>query len=74
VQSIRKEGLCPIKVPLQSYLMNKKNNYILIDLYNGSSEILPFEEAKEAVLGLKKKKGDVNVWKGEGYMVVEVLD
>lgn len=54
--------------------MNKKNNYILIDLYNGSSEILPFEEAKEAVLGLKKKKGDVNVWKGEEYMVVEVLD
>lgn len=53
--------------------MNKKNNYILIDLYNGSSEILSFEEAKEAVLGLKKKKGDVNVWKGEEYMVVEVL-
>jgi hypothetical protein len=53
--------------------MNKKNKYILIDLYNGSSEILPFEEAKEAVLGLKKKKGDLTLWKGEEYMVVEIV-
>lgn len=52
--------------------MNKKYKYILIDLYNGSSEVLPFEEAKEAVLGLKKKKGDVTVWRGEEYLVIEV--
>ena len=52
--------------------MNKKNKYILIDLYNGASEMLPFADAQEAVLGLKKKKGDVNVWKGEEYLVVEV--
>jgi len=50
--------------------MNKK--YILIDLYNGSSEILPAEEAKEAIKGLKKKKGDVTVWRGEEYLVVEL--
>ena len=50
--------------------MNKK--YILIDLYTGKSELIPSDEVKEATYGLKKKKGVLNVWKGEEYMVVEV--
>lgn len=52
--------------------MNKK--YILIDLYEGSTEIIPTSEAKEAIKGLKKVEGDFTLWKGEEYMVVEVLD
>lgn len=52
--------------------MNKK--YILIDLYTGKSELIPSDEVKVATYGLKKKKGVLNVWKGEEYMVVEVLD
>lgn len=52
--------------------MNKK--YILIDLYTGKSELIPSDEVKEATYGLKKKKGVLNVWKGEEYIVVEVLD
>ena len=51
--------------------MNKK--YILIDLYTGKSELIPSDEVKVATKGLKKVKGDVNVWQGEEYMVVEVL-
>ena len=51
--------------------MNKK--YILIDLYTGKSELIPSDEVKEATYGLKKKKGVLNVWKGEEYMVVEFL-
>ena len=50
--------------------MNKK--YILIDLYNGKSEIIPSSEVEDATDGLKLKKGDVRVWKGEEYLVVEV--
>ena len=59
-------------VPVQLSLMNKK--YILIDLYEGSTEIIPTSEAKEAIKGLKKVKTDLTLWKGEEYMVVEVLD
>lgn len=50
--------------------MNKK--YILIDLYTGASEELPKGEEKLATKGLKKKKGAVNVWRGEEYIVVEL--
>jgi len=50
--------------------MNKK--YILIDLYNGKSEIIPSSEVEDATDGLKLKKGAVKVWKGEEYLVVEV--
>jgi len=56
--------------------MNKKiktAKYILIDLYDGGSEEIPATEAKQATKGLKKIKGDANVWQGEEYMVVEVL-
>jgi hypothetical protein len=51
--------------------MNKK--YILIDLYTGKSELIPSDEVKVAIYDLKKKKGVLNVWKGEEYLVVEVL-
>lgn len=50
--------------------MNKK--YILIDLYEGTSEELPKGEEKLATKGLKKVKGAVNVWRGEEYIVVEL--
>ena len=54
--------------------MKKQNTqYIIIDLYDGGSEMIPASEAKQATKGLKKIKGDVNVWRGEEYMVVEVL-
>ena len=56
--------------------MNKKiktAKYILIDLYDGGSEEIPATEAKQATKGLKKVKGDANVWQGVEYMVVEVL-
>ena len=52
-------------------MMNKK--YILIDLYTGKSELIPSDEVKVAIHGLKKKKGVLNVWKGEEYMVVEIV-
>lgn len=52
--------------------MNKK--YILIDLYTGKSELIPSDEVKVAIYGLKKKKGALNVWKGEEYMVVECIE
>ena len=52
--------------------MNKK--YILIDKQSGDSEILPEGEHKLACKGLKKEKGDLTVWVGEEYLVVEVLD
>ena len=54
--------------------MKKQNTqYIIIDLYDGGSEMIPASEAKQATKGLKKIKGDVNVWRGEEYIVVEVL-
>lgn len=51
--------------------MNKK--YILIDLYNGTSEELPKGEEKLATKGLKLSKGALKVWKGEEYIVVEIV-
>ena len=55
--------------------MKKQNtHHIIIDLHDGGSEIIPASEAKQATHGLKKIKGDANVWQGEQHMVVEVLD
>lgn len=48
--------------------------YILIDLYTGMSVNIPADEVEEATYGLKRKKGALNVWKGEEYMVVEVSE
>lgn len=56
--------------------MNKKiktAKYILIDLCEGDSEIISAKEAKHYQKMLQKVKGDVNVWRGEEYLIVEVV-
>lgn len=47
---------------------------IMIDLYSGSSEIIPSNELKEATAGLRPVKGEGGtvVYKGEEYLVVVI--
>lgn len=49
-----------------------QKKYIVIDLYDGSSEVISASEAKHYAKLLRKVEGDVNVWQGEEYLVVEV--
>jgi len=47
---------------------------IMINLYSGSSEIIPSNELKETTAGLRPVKGEGGtvVYKGEEYLVVVV--
>jgi hypothetical protein len=46
--------------------------YIVVDLYEGISDLISEEEAKEAIMGCDKVVGDVTVWRSEEYLVIEL--
>ena len=46
--------------------------YLFIDLYDGVSEVIDADEAKEYMDGIHVTKGDKKVWLGEEHLLVQL--